>query len=219
MTDEIVFYTNPMSRGRMVRWALEETGVAYRTEVLDYASTLKSTAYLAINPMGKVPALTHSGLVITETPAIIAYLSDAFPAAGLAPPLGDMRRGPYLRWMFFAAGPMEAAITTATLGFEVPVERQAMAGFGSLEKVLSVVETAIDPARNGGCAYLTGDAFSAADLYLGSQIAYGLMFKTIEPRPAFSDYVGRIHNRPAAARARELDDALAKAKPQSLGAI
>ncbi len=116
MSDELVFYTNPMSRGRTVRWMLEEVGQPYRTELLDYAGAMKAPGYLAINPMGKVPALTHGASVVTEGSAICAYLADAFPDAGLAPPMGDPRRGTYYRWLFFAAGPFEAAVINQVLG-------------------------------------------------------------------------------------------------------
>ena len=111
MSDEFVFYTNPMSRGRIARWMLEEVGKPYRTEVLDYGTTMKAPDYLAINPMGKVPAIVHRGVTVTECAAICAYLADAFPQAGLAPALDDPMRGTYLRWLFFAAGPLEAAVT------------------------------------------------------------------------------------------------------------
>src|SRR5579863_1352119 len=111
MANDLVFYTNPMSRGRVIRWMLEEVGQPYRTEVLDYATTLKAPEYLAINPMGKVPALRHGDTVVTETAAICAYLADAFPAAGLAPPPGHKLRAPYYRWLFFTAGPLEAALS------------------------------------------------------------------------------------------------------------
>jgi glutathione S-transferase len=111
MTDELVFYTNPMSRGRIVRWMLEEIGHPYRTELLDFGTTMKAPSYLSINPMGKVPTIRHGDTVVTEVAAICAYLADAFPRAGLAPPPGDRLRGPYYRWLFFAAGPVEAAVT------------------------------------------------------------------------------------------------------------
>src|SRR5471030_1096534 len=123
MADELVFYTNPMSRGRVARWMLEEVGEPYRTELLDYETTLKAPAYLAVNPMGKVPAIRHGETVVTEAAAICAYLADAFPQAGLAPPLGDHRRGPYFRWLFFAAGPVEAATAARALGVEVKPEQ------------------------------------------------------------------------------------------------
>lgn len=210
MSNELVFYTNPQSRGRIVRWMLEEVGQPYRTEVLQYAASMKSPEYLAINPMGKVPALKHGDAVITECGAICAYLADAFPQAGLAPPLGDPRRGPYFRWMFFAAGPIEAAITNKSLGVDVPPERKPMVGYGSIEDTFDAAETAL---RRG--PFLLGDQFSAADVYFGASIGFALQFGSIEPRPAFTAYAERVGNRPAAIRAREIDDALiAAAQPQ-----
>jgi glutathione S-transferase len=203
MADELVFYTNPMSRGRIVRWMLEEVGRPYRTELLDYGTTMKAPAYLAINPMGKVPALRHGDTVVTESAAICTYLADAFPEAGLAPPPGDRLRGPYYRWLFFAAGPLEAAVTNKAFGFELPAERKAMAGYGSLDDVLAVLEAAVS-----GREYLVGDRFTAADVYFGSHIGWGMQFGTIEKRPAFERYFARLGPRPAAVRAREIDDAL-----------
>jgi glutathione S-transferase len=203
MPDELVFYTNPMSRGRIVRWALEEVREPYRTELLEYGTTMKAPEYLAINPMGKVPALRHGDTVVTECAAICCYLADAFPHAGLAPPPGDRLRGPYYRWLFFAAGPLEAAATNKAFGLEVPAERKGMAGYGSLADVLSALEAAVSERE-----YLVGDRFGAADVYVGSHIGWGMSFGTIEPRPAFERYFGRISARPAAARAREIDDAL-----------
>jgi len=209
MSEELVFYTHPMSRGRMVRWMLEEVGEPYSTQIVDFGPPMRSGPYAEINPMGKVPALTHRGVAITETAAICAYLADAFPKAALAPALDDPARGVYLRWMFFAAGPLESAVTNSSLGLQVPKGREGMAGYGSLAKVLDVIDAAVDPARNGGRDYLVGAHFTAADVYLGSQLAFGLMFKTIEPRPALVAYVGMIGSRPAAVRARGMDDALA----------
>jgi glutathione S-transferase len=195
MTDELVFYTNPMSRGRIARWMLEEVGQPYRTELLDYDTTLKAPEYLAINPMGKVPALRHGDTVVTETAAICAYLADAFPAAGLAPHPTSHLRGPYYRWLFFAAGPMEAATTNRALGFEVPAGRDKMAGYGSFGAVIAALEGAVAVDD-----YLLGAEFSALDVYLGSQIGWGLMFKWLEPLPAFERYWSRISERPAAVR-------------------
>ena len=203
MSDELVFYTNPMSRGRIVRWMLEEVGQPYRTELLDYGTTIKAPAYLAINPMGKVPALRHGEVVVTEGAAICCYLADAFPAAGLAPPPGDRLRGPYYRWLFFAAGPLEAAATNKALGLEVPPERTAMAGYGSLADVLATLEAALADRD-----YLVGDRFTAADLYVGSHLGWGTAFGTLDKRPAFERYHARLAARPAAIRAREIDDAL-----------
>jgi len=203
MNDELVFYTNPASRGRTIRWMLEEVAQPYRTEVLDYAGAMKAPEYLAINPMGKVPALRHGDTVVTESAAICAYLADAFPAAGLAPPATDPSRGPYYRWLFFAAGPLEAAWTNQALGFAVPPERERMVGYGSFAAVLHALEGAVARAP-----YLVGDGFTAADVYVGSQLGFGLMFGMIEKRPAFVDYVARLAARPAAQRAKQIDDAL-----------
>jgi glutathione S-transferase len=203
VSDELVFYTNPMSRGRIVRWMLEEVGQPYRTELLDYGATMKAPEFLAINPMGKVPTLRHGATVVTEGAAICAYLADAFPEAGLAPPHGDRLRGLYYRWLFFAAGPLEAAWSNHALGFVVPPERERMIGYGNFAAVLDTLERAVSQGP-----YLAGDTFTAADLYVGSQLGFGLQFGMIEKRPAFVEYVGRLSARPAAIRAKQMDDAL-----------
>ena len=199
---DLVFYTNPQSRGRVIRWMLEETGAAYETKVVDYAG-MKSADYRAINPMGKVPAITHGGEVVTETAAICAYLADAFPEAGLIPPAGHHKRGTYYRWLFFAAGPVEAAVTNKALKVEVSEEQSRFVGYGNFDAAIDALELALKPGP-----YICGDQFTAADLYVGSQIGYGMMFGSIEKRPLFEDYFGRLQARPAAIRARELDDAL-----------
>ncbi|HEX8309416.1 MAG TPA: glutathione S-transferase family protein [Allosphingosinicella sp.] len=199
----LIFYTNPMSRGRIVRWMLEEVGQPYETVLLDYGTTMKAPEYLAVNPMGKVPAIVHGDTVVTEGAAICAYLADAFPDAGLAPPSGNPMRGPYYRWMFFAAGPVEAAVTGKALGLLAPPDKKAMAGYGSFEETIDALERC---AASG--PYICGDQFTAADVYVGSQIGWGMMFNSIDKRPAFVDYFERISSRPAAVRARELDDAL-----------
>src|SRR5918997_1785453 len=159
MADELVFYTHPMSRGRIVRWMLEEVGRPYRAEILDYGTTMKAPAYLAINPMGKVPALRHGDAIVTETAAICAYLADVFPDSGLAPPPGDRLRAPYYRWLFFAAGPLEAAATNKAMGFAVPPGREMMMGYGTYEAVIAALENALS-----GCEYLVGERFTAADV-------------------------------------------------------
>jgi glutathione S-transferase len=212
MPDELVLYTNPMSRGRIARWMLEETGQSYRVEVLDYASTMKAPAYLAINPMGKVPALRHGDVVVTETAAICAYLADAFPQAKLAPPPGDRLRAPYYRWLFFAAGPVEAAVSNKALGFAVPPERERMMGYGNFALVMDTLDAAVSRSD-----YLVDDSFTAADVYVGSAIGFGLMFGSIEKRPAFERYWQRISSRPAAARAKALDDAQAAELKKAAG--
>ena len=204
---EVTFYTNPMSRGRIVRWLLEEIGQPYQVELLDYATTLKAPEFLALNPMGKLPAIRHRDVVVTETAAICAYLADAFPAAGLAPPPGSPERGAYYRWLFFAAGPAEAAITNHNLGFHVPPEKQAMCGYGTYARTMDMMEHAISRSN-----YLAGAVFSAADIYFGSQIGFGLRFGSIEKRPAFEAYWQRISARPAALRAQAIDDDLLAAR-------
>lgn len=203
MSETLTFYTNPMSRGRIVRWMLEEVGEPYETVVLDYGTSMKSPDYLAVNPMGKVPAIRHGETVVTEAAAICAYLADMFPDKGLAPPSGNTRRGNYYRWMFFAAGPLEAAVTAKALGLLAPADKAGMAGYGTFEDVVNALEQAVRD-----CEYLCGNHFTAADLYVGAQIGWGMMFGTIDKRPAFEVYVGRLQSRPAAVRAREIDDAL-----------
>jgi glutathione S-transferase len=210
MAEQLVLYTNPMSRGRIARWMIEEVGEPYRTEVLDYATTMKAPDYLAVNPMGKVPALRHGDIVVTETAAICAYLADAFPQANLAPPPGHQLRGPYYRWLFFTAGPVEAAMSNKALGFVVPPERERMIGYGRIDRVMTALEAALSRAD-----YLVGDSFSAADLYVGSQLGFGMMFGTIERRPAFEQYWQRMSSRAAYRRAKEIDDALAAPQQQA----
>ena len=203
MSAPITFYTNPMSRGRIARWMLEEVGQPYETQVLDYGTTMKAPEYLAINPMGKVPAIKHGDTVVTEAAAICAYLADAFPEAGLAPPLTDPRRGPYYRWLFFTAGPGEASVTAKSLNLLAPADKRRMVGYGSYDDVMDTLEYAVSQNH-----YICGDQFTAADVYVGSQIGWGLMFKSMPERKGFVDYLARIGDRPAARRARELDDAL-----------
>jgi glutathione S-transferase len=200
---ELIFYTNPMSRGRIARWMLEEVGQPYRTEILEYGPPMKGPDYVAVNPMGKVPALRHGDAVVTECAAICAYLADAFPEAGLAP--APAARGAYYRWLFFAAGPVEAAATNKALNFELPPGRERMAGYGSFANVMDTLDEAVSNAE-----YLAGDRFSAADVYVGSQIGFGLRFGSMEKRPAFEAYWARISHRPAQIRAAAMDDALLK---------
>lgn len=202
--DEIVFHTNPMSRGRIVRWMLEELGVEYRTVVQDYGASMKSPEYLAINPMGKVPALEHRGVVVTETAAICAYLADAFPEAGLAPAPGDPLRGRYYRWLFFAAGPVEAAVSANALGLLPPPEKAGFVGYGSYGQTMATLEQAAASAS----PWLLGERFSAADVYVGAQVDFGLAFKSIPERPAFTAWVERLRARAAYQRAQALDAAL-----------
>lgn len=208
MPHHLTFYTNPMSRGQIVRWMLEEVGEPYETVVLDYADgSMKSADYRAINPMGKVPSIVHDGRVVTECAAICAYLADTFPAAGLAPPLAD--RHAYYRWLFFAAGPVESAVTNRALGFVVPEGRERMAGYGSYEETVATLEIAV-----GGDAWICGDQFTAADVYVGAQVDWGLSFKSIPSSPVLEAYAARLRERPAYKRQKEIDGALIAAMQQ-----
>jgi len=162
MSDEITFYHNPQSRSQMVHWMLEEAAAPYKIMPIDFAkSEHKAPAFLEINPMGKIPTIVHRGTVVTETAAIIAYLADAFPKAGLAPATDDPRRGAYYRWLFFGAGCFEPALLDTVMK-RAPVERKSAVGWGSYEDVLSTLKTALATGP-----YLLGDEFTAADVYIG----------------------------------------------------
>jgi glutathione S-transferase len=203
MSDEIVFYHNPMSRARMVHWMLEEVGAPYRIELVDLQKgEQKKPAFLAVNPMGKLPAIMHRGTVITETGAICAYLADAFPAAALAPRWDEPIRGTYLRWMFFGAGCVDSALIDRMLARPTP-ERTSALGYGRYEDLIAALETAITPGP-----YILRERFSAADVYIGSQIGFGMMTKTLEPRPSFQSYLGRLAQRPAYKRFEEQSEKL-----------
>jgi len=203
VADELVLYTNPMSRGRIARWMLEEVGQPYTAEILEFPN-LNSPEYLAINPMGKVPAVRHGDTVVTEAAAICAYLADVFPEAGLAPPPSSRLRGPYYRWLFFGAGPVEAANTNKALKVVVPAERTVMVGYGTQERVLHALEDRLNRSE-----YIAGDRFTAADVYVGSHVGSGMTFGVIDKRPAFERYWSLVGSRPAARRAREIDEELA----------
>jgi predicted DNA-binding transcriptional regulator YafY/glutathione S-transferase len=197
MDKELVFYTNPWSRGGIVHWMLEELGVPYRTQVLEYGGSMKSPEYLAINPMGKVPAIRHGEQVVTEAAAICAYLADAFPEAGLAPEPSE--RGDYYRWLFFGAGPVEAALSMQSCGFVPTAEQQMRIGYGSYQAVVDTLAGALRGKR-----YIAGDRFSAADVYLGAQIGWGMKFDTLEKRPEFEAYWNGLKDRPAHRRIEEI---------------
>lgn len=195
----LTLYTNPMSRGRIARWMLEEIGQPYETVVLDFGTSMKAPAYLAINPMGKVPALVHDGQTVTEAGAICTYLAETFPEAGLLP----AERGAYYRWMFFGAGPLEQAVVNGAMGWVPPPDRKRAVGYGSMEDVLATLSGHLAKHR-----YFCGDQFTAADVYVGSQIGWGLGFKTLPATPELEAYWARIKLRPALVRANALDDAL-----------
>lgn len=201
---KITFYTNPQSRGRIARWMLEEAGADYETRILTYGGTMKEPAYLAINAMGKVPAIVDDGRVVTECAAICAYLADAFPDAGLAPPPAE--RASYYRWLFFAAGPLEAAMINKNFGFVVPAEREGTVGYGNFDRVMDTLDKWLSENR-----FIAGDSFTAADVYVGAQVNWGLQFGTIDKRASFAAYAERISTRPAFIRAAKMDDEAAAA--------
>jgi len=198
MSEAVEFFTNPMSRGQTVRWMLEEVGEPYDTHILDYGTTMKAEPYLAVNPMGKVPAIRHKGKVVTEVAAICCYLADAFPAAGLAPEPAD--RADYYRWIFFTSGPIEAAFSNRAAGFEPTPERQRMFGYGNYDLAIGTLEKALD-----GREFIAGDRFTAADLFVGANVNFMLAFNLLEPRPVFTDYAARMTDREAYRRAKAID--------------
>ena len=200
MTAQIDFYTNAMSRGRIVHWMMEELGEPYTTHWVDYGEQMKSPEYLRINPLGKVPALVYDGAVVTECAGIISFLAAVSPEKKLIPtdpaPLAD-----FCRWLFFAAGPVEQAVTAKSMEWTAPEGREAMLGFGTLERALNALETGL-----GDGPWVCGEAFSAADVYIGSQLGWGMQFGTVDKRPVFEEYVSRCQAREAWRRADEINN-------------
>ncbi|MEH6828529.1 glutathione S-transferase family protein [Parasphingorhabdus sp.] len=197
----ISFYTNPMSRGQIARWALHEAGAEYEQILLEYGTSMKAEDYLKINPMGKVPAIMHDGKVVTEGAAICAYLADAFPDAGLAPTATE--RADYYRWLFYAAGPLEAAITNRSMGFAVAPDQERMAGYGNYDRVVDVLDGKFQTDD-----YVCGSRFTMADVYVGAQLVWGTQFGTLPKRDAFVAYARRVTDRDAYVSAKAVDDAL-----------
>jgi glutathione S-transferase len=195
---DLTFYTNPQSRGRIVRWMLEEVGQPYDTEVIAY-DRLKDPAYLAVNPMGKIPAISHRGHVVTECAAICAYLADTFPDTGLGPRDGE--KADYYRWFFYAAGPVEAAVSNQAMGWVPPPERERMFGYGNFDRVVTVLDDLLS-----GRDYVCGERFTAADVYLGSQIMFPMQFGMLDKRDSFVRYAERLHQRDAYKRANAIDE-------------
>jgi glutathione S-transferase len=213
MAAEIQFYTNPMSRGQIVRWMLEEVGEPYDQHIIDYAIMADNSAemrdddYGRINPMRKVPAIVHNGAVVTEVAAICAYLADLFPDAGLAP--RDNEKADYYRWMFFAAGPVEAAVSNHANGWDPTPERERMFGYGSYDRMVKALSGHLADRH-----YVCGDRFTAADVYVGSQVLWGTQFGTLPSLQPFLDYGARLSPREAYRRAKAIDDELiAKMQP------
>ena len=200
----LIFYTNPMSRGQIARWMLEEASAGYEQRLIQYGPEMKGEAYRAINPMGKVPAIVHDGKVVTECAAICAYVAEAFPDAGLAP--RPHERADYYRWMFFAAGPLEQAVINHAMGWESPEEKQATLGYGSYQLASETLAAWLDDRE-----YICGDRFTAADVYVGAQVDWGQAFGTLPALPAFVAYAARLRSRPAYVRAKAIDNDLIEA--------
>jgi glutathione S-transferase len=207
---DLIFYTNPQSRGRIVRWMLEEVGQPYETEIIAY-DQIKSERYLAVNPMGKVPAIKHGRHVVTECAAICAYLADVFPQANLGP--REDEKADYYRWLFYAAGPLEAAVSNKAMGWVPTPERERMFGYGNFDKVVAVLDELFS-LRD----YVCGDRFTAADVYVGSHIMFGMQFELLPEKESFTRYRDRLTAREAHKRATDIDNqaqaAIQPAAPQ-----
>jgi len=197
---DLIFFQNPQSRGRIVRWMLEEIGQPYETDVVRYED-IKSERFLAVNPMGKVPAIKHRGHIVTECAAICAYLADAFPEAGLGPSADE--KADYYRWLFYATGPVEQAFTNNFMGWQVPPDKERMFGYGNCDKVVALLDELFS-LRD----YVCGDRFTAADVYVGSQIMFPLQFGMLRERDSFLRYRDRLMARDAYKRATEIDEQL-----------
>lgn len=196
----LTFYTNPMSRGRIARWMLEEVGQPYETVVLGYGPPMKAPDYLAVNPMGKVPALVHDGKVVTEVAAICAYLAATFPEAGLM----AEDKAAFFRWLFFGAGPLEQAVVNTSFGWVPEGPRAAgRTGYGSLDEVVRALTGHLEKAD-----YIADGRFTAADVYVGSQVGWGLQFRTIPANPVLEAYWTRLKDRPGLKAANAKDNAL-----------
>jgi len=203
MANLTLYHASP-SRSSIVLWMLEEVGEPYDIKLLSLSKGENMKAdYLAVNPMGKVPALLHKGVAITEVAAICAYLADEFPDAKLAVPVGTPRRGVYLKWLFFGPGCLEPAVTDRAAPRQEP-PRRAMLGYGDFDTTMNVIAEAVTKAP-----YLMGDQFTAADVVIGSNIRWGMMFKMVPERKEFVDYVARLTARPASKQAEQKDKELA----------
>jgi glutathione S-transferase len=206
MSNLTLYHAAP-SRSSVVHWMLEEVGEPYDVQLMSLKKGENRAAdYLKVNPMGKVPALRHGDVVITESAAICAYLADAFPQARLNVPVDDSRRGPYLKWLFFGPSCVEPAIIDRLFPRTGDIPRAAL-GYGDYDTVIEVLAAAV---RNG--PFLMGEQFTAADVVIGSALRWGMMFKGLPERPEFVAYAGRVAERPAAKRATQKDHELAAAR-------
>jgi glutathione S-transferase len=203
---KLTLYHAAPSRSSIVRWMLEEIGEPYDIHLLSLSKgDNRVPDYLAVNPMGKVPALRHGDVVITEAAAICTYLADEFPRAKLDIPIGDPRRGLYLKWLFFGPSCIEPAMMDRAFPRKEEARRAAL-GYGDFDTVMNVVAKAV-----AGGPYIMGEQFTAADVVIGSDLRFGMMFKLLPERAEFTAYTGRLAQRPALQRAEAKDKELAAA--------
>lgn len=184
--EKIVLYTHPQSRGRNVVWMLEECGAEYETVLMNFGEDLHSPAYLAVNPMGKLPALKYGDTVITEASAIITFLADLFPQAQLAPAQVDGQRGEYYRWLFYTASSVEAA-HLMEVAFQFPIQpamRKSL-GYGSMEQVIATLDVQLSKQ-----SYLLGEHFQSCDLLLAGLLMFAIRTGTLSPTPNMQAYLG-----------------------------
>ena len=209
---DFTFFHNPMSRGGIVRWALAEVSADYETVLVDWAA--KPQGLLDANPMGKVPTLVHHhdghDHVVTEAAAICHYLAETHIQAGLLPDTHE--KASYFRWLFFAAGPVEAAITSRSMGWEVPQDKVGMAGFGTYELTVDTLDGWLSEHD-----YVCGERFTMADVYVGAQVGWGLMFKSLPDRHSFTAYDARLKARDANRAAHKADGDLMSEMQQAAG--
>ncbi|MCJ2082118.1 glutathione S-transferase family protein [Methylobacterium sp. J-090] len=203
MASEITLYHSPNTRSTGVRILLEELGAPHRLNVLNMkAGEHRVAAYLAINPMGKVPALTHGEALVTEQAAIYLYLADLFPGTGLAPALDDPLRGPYLRWMVYYGSSFEPAVIDRALQREAGP--RAMSAYGDFDTVMATLLGALAKGP-----YLLGERFTAADVLWGTALGWTTSFKLVPEEPVIRAYIDRVNGRPAAIKVAAEDAALA----------
>ena len=210
-TDPITLFHSPQTRSTCALTLIEELGAPYVLKILNMkAGEQQRAPYLAINPLGKVPAILHRGALVTEQVAIFIYLADLFPAAGLAPPIGHDQRGPYLRWLVYYASCYEPALVDR--GLQREPAPHAMSPYGTFDAML---ETIVSQIRDK--PYLLGERVSAADILWGNALHWGVLFKLVPEDSAVADYVARITQRPAAIKVTALDSELAAEHQKVLG--
>lgn len=200
--EKIVLYTHPQSRGRNVVWMLEECGAEYETVLMNFGEDLHSPAYLAVNPMGKLPALKYGDTVITEASAIITFLADLFPQAKLAPAQVDGQRGEYYRWLFYTASSVEAALMEVAFQLPIQPSMRKSLGYGSMEQVIATLDGQLSKQ-----SYLLGEHFQGCDLLLAGLLMFAIRSGALSPTPAMQAYLARITERAAYQKMLQMGEA------------